>query len=223
MAEPELYDFECPECQSISQYPKNFVFGDLVHCVGCNNEWTPTITNETDFVSTPIKGTELLLGCGNNLDKQLAENGDNVWKDMVSLDMDAGCNPDVLWDLNHLPLPFEDESFEEIHAYEVLEHVGQQGDWKTFFDQFTEFHRILKPGGKFFGIVPTWDDAWAWGDPGHTRIINAGTLSFLYQEAYEDDVGKSTRTDYRHYYKADYEAEGIQETNGRLCFCLKRV
>lgn len=179
------------------------------------------IDNSADFESSPIKGVELLIGCGTNKKKQLAapETGDE-WRDVVTLDMDSNCGPDVVWDLNHLPLPFEDDTFEEIHAYEVLEHFGQQGDWKAFFAQFTEFHRILKPGGRFFGVVPIWDSEWAWGDPGHTRVITPGTLSFLQQKVYEEDVGQSTMTDYRHSYKVDFEIEGCQETNGRLCFVL---
>lgn len=180
------------------------------------------IDNSTEFVSTPIKGTELLIGCGSNPDKQLAlpEKG-NEWADVVRLDMDPNCDPDVLWDLEHMPLPFEDNTFEEIHAYEVLEHIGKQGDWKTFFAQFTEFHRILKPGGRIFATVPAWDSAWAWGDPGHTRVINEGTLSFLQQSVYENDIGKTAMTDYRGVYKVDFEIEGMQESNGRLCFVLK--
>ena len=179
------------------------------------------IENEADFVSTPIKGTELLIGCGNNLKKQLSnpETGD-AWRDVVTLDMDRGCKPDVLWNLEHMPLPFEDDTFEEIHAYEVLEHIGTQGDWKAFFAHFTEFHRILKPGGRIFATVPTWDSAWAWGDPGHTRIINAGTLAFLSQSIYESDIGDTAMTDYRSVYSVDFELEGMQETNGRLCFVL---
>ncbi len=180
------------------------------------------IDNTTDFISTPITGVELLIGCGNNKKKQLAipELGEE-WKDLVTLDMDPNCDPDVQWNLEDIPYPFEDDSFEEIHAYEVLEHFGQQGDWKAFFAHFTEFHRILKPGGMFFGVVPTWDSEWAWGDPGHTRVINEGTISFLQQKIYAEDIGETTMTDYRHTYKVDYEIEGMQETNGRLCFVLK--
>ena len=184
-----------------------------------SNEFA-TADNTVDFVSTPIKGTELLIGCGNNKAKQLAHPDRKGWEDLVTLDIDSSCEPDVVWDLEHMPLPFEDNTFEEIHAYEVLEHIGKQGDWRGFFAQFTEFHRILKPGGRLFAAVPTWDSDWAWGDPGHTRIINAGTVNFLSQSAYEG-VGSTTMTDYRNWYKVDFEIEHSQEANGRYCFVLK--
>ena len=177
---------------------------------------------QAEFKSTPMKGHELLLGCGNNLKKQLAMPDEPDWQDVVTLDIDPHAKPDVEWDLNHMPLPFEDETFAEIHAYEVLEHVGQQGDWKFFFKQFEEFYRILKPEGRIFASVPMWDGPWAWGDPGHTRIISLETLVFLNQEAYEQ-VGETAMTDYRHIYTANFQVEGQEETNGKFCFVLRKV
>jgi predicted SAM-dependent methyltransferase len=69
------------------------------------------------------------------------------WRELVTIDHDPNCGADIFHDLTKLPYPFEDNTFEEIHAYEVLEHLGQQGDYETFFKQLEEFHRILKPGG----------------------------------------------------------------------------
>lgn len=163
---------------------------------------------------------ELLLGCGRDRRKMLSPDGEKEWQNLTTLDVDLACNPDVRWDLNDLPLPFEDETFDEIHAYEVLEHVGVQGDYKTFFAQFTEFHRILKPGGHFLASTPCWDSKWAWGDPGHTRVINEGSLVFLTQENYE--TPNSPITDYRDIYKVDFSVEGVQEQNERFYFVLKK-
>lgn len=175
-----------------------------------------------EFKSSPVTGTELLLGAGNSREKQLAIPDSPEWKDLVTLDIDPDAGADVVWDLNHLPLPFEDETFEEIHAYEILEHVGQQGDWRTFFAQFEEFYRILKPGGHFLATTPMWDGMWAWSDPGHTRIISSGSLIFLDQEEYKKNVGKTPMTDYRHVYKADFEVVHAQEAGERFAFVLKK-
>lgn len=163
---------------------------------------------------------ELLIGCGNSRTKRLDMQRDNNWRGLVTLDMDPSCNPDVVHDLSVLPYPFEAESFEEIHAYEVLEHCGKQGDWKFFFDQFAEFWRILKPGGRMLCTVPIWDSEWAWGDPGHTRVITPGSLLFLQQRVYEAEVGRTAMTDYRSYWKLNFSVEAAQETNGQYCFVL---
>lgn len=146
------------------------------------------------------------------------------WENLTTLDFDPYCQADILADLTELPLPCEDNEFDEIHAYEVLEHTGRQGDWKFFFDQFSEFWRILKPNGYLFATVPHWLGIWAWGDPGHTRIINEGTLVFLSQKEYEKQVGNTNLTDYRHYYHADFDIEMSEQTEDmKFIFALKAI
>lgn len=165
---------------------------------------------------------ELLLGCGNSKTKRLWTPPDNTeWHDLTTLDMDANCLPDVVHDLNVTPYPFGDSTFDEIHAYEVIEHFGRQGDWKGFFDQFTELWRITKPDGLLFGTVPQYTSQWAWGDPGHTRIITLGSLTFLDQSAYGTQVGKTSMCDYRGYYNADWRLQWQQDQGESLAFCLR--
>lgn len=147
--------------------------------------------------------SELLLGCGSSRLKKLAWQGKSDWTDLVTLDFADTHKPDVVHDLGILPLPFADDTFDEIHAYEVMEHVGQQGDWKFFFDQWSDIWRILKPGGVFVGTSPHWESNWAWGDPGHTRVVSAENFVFLHQPNYKQ-VGETPMTDYRFCYKADF-------------------
>lgn len=166
----------------------------------------------------------LLLGAGNNSVKQVAMDGDTTFTgELVRLDIDVDCAPDVVWDLNIRPLPFKDEEFDEIHAYEVLEHVGTQGNWKGFFEEFSEYARILKPGGFIVGTVPLWSGQWAWGDPGHTRVLTQGTFAFLSQAQYEAQVGKTNMTDYRSVWKHDFQPVAIQVHGDKLIFVLKKV
>lgn len=167
---------------------------------------------------------ELLLGCGNDRRKKVSfKEIPKDWTRLVTLDIDEGVKPDVVHDLSELPLPFGDDVFDEIHAYEVLEHCGRQGDWKFFFDQFAEFHRIMKPGGYFIATVPMWDSVWAWGDPGHTRVINSGSLVFLSQKEYKQQIGKTAMTDYRPWYKADFDITSMQEVGDTFAFVLQAV
>ena len=147
---------------------------------------------------------ELLIGAGSNHLKKVAPEGKPDWNKLVTLDINPDHKPDVLHDLTILPYPFPDNTFDEIHAYEVLEHTGQQGDCKFFLDQFAEFWRILKPYGILAGTSPYRTSPWAWGDPGHTRIISEESLTFLSQLEYINQVGVTTMSDYRWLYKADF-------------------
>jgi SAM-dependent methyltransferase len=166
---------------------------------------------------------ELLIGAGNRREKVCFQPGNEAWTDLVTLDIDPRAWPDVLHDLEILPLPFSDNQFGEVHASEVLEHTGRQGDWRFFFDQFAEFWRILEPGGVLCASCPSWRSVWAWADPGHTRVIAAETLIFLHQPAYADQVGHTAMTDYRDRYRADFDITWSHDDGESLKFVLTAV
>lgn len=168
--------------------------------------------------------SELLIGCGHRRDKAIAiDGGQDDWTALTTLDIDPSVKPDIVADLETLPLPFADDSFDEIHAYDVLEHTGRQGDWRFFFAQWSDFWRILRPNGLFFAKVPAHDSVWAWADPGHTRIILEETLIFLSQAQYQQQVGKTAMTDYRPYYNADFEILVTTTKSQTLVFVLRAI
>jgi SAM-dependent methyltransferase len=144
---------------------------------------------------------ELLIGSGNKKVKYVGTN--SIFEDVTTIDIDPNCSPDILHDLNITPWPVENNLFDEIHAYHVLEHLGQQGDYKSFFAHFYECWRVLKDGGHLIGLVPN-DDVWRWGDPGHTRVITSESLFFLNQEHYAE-VGTTSMTDYRWCWNGNFE------------------
>lgn len=127
----------------------------------------------------------------------------------TKLDMNPDSNPDILMNLDrievwqvddetcHIPRP--DNTFDEIHAYSVMEHYGKQGDFKGFFCGMRELWRILKPGGLLIAGTPLWNDLWAWSDPGHTRVISRGTLAYLTKKHYEEGLGTTPSSDYRRF------------------------
>jgi len=168
---------------------------------------------------------ELLIGCGNDRRKRLHLDDPPTWDELVTIDHDPNCGADVVHDLEELPWPFEDNEFDGVHAYEVLEHLGRQGDYKSFFAHFTEIYRVLKHGGHLFATVPAWNDIWAWGDPSHTRIISRASLVFLDSKQYHDQVdGHGTRspmTDFRWLWKGDFEPIAANDMPGHLWFALR--
>ena len=167
---------------------------------------------------------ELLIGCGTRREKLLAIEGrPQDWTNLTTLDLVPDHKPDVVHDLNVFPWPFADETFDEVHAYEVLEHLGRQGDFQRFFADFSEIWRILKPGGHLVGTSPFWASPWAWGDPGHTRVISMEALTYLDQTEYDKQVGNTPMTDYRFCYQADFEVVAAVQDERSFQYGLEAV
>ena len=166
--------------------------------------------------------SELLIGCGNNRRKKLTLT-EFEWDDLTTIDHDPNCGADILHDLDETPWPLDDNAFDEAHAYEVLEHLGRQGDYKAFFAHFHEIWRVLKPDGLLFATVPSWKSQWAWADPSHTRVIAPFSLVFLDQSQYEKQVGKTAMTDFRWLWKGDLRPEHLDDDGERFTFILRAV
>ncbi len=178
---------------------------------------------EAADVLVPADYRELFIGSGSNSVKKIFKNGFENCHQLTRLDNNPDHHPDVVWDLKQHPLPFEDNTFDEIHAYEVLEHLAQQGDYKFFFAEFSEYWRILKNGGSFFLTVPDRNSIWAWGDPSHTRIIQPENFVYLDQDEYTKQVGVTSMSDFRYIYKAHFKATYIEVKNGTLNAVLLAV
>jgi len=68
----------------------------------------------------------------------------------------------VAHDLNDVPWPWEDNSFNEILAWAVLEHLRI-----NLLESMAECWRILRPDGVLRVKLPLWDKEESWSDPTH--------------------------------------------------------
>src|SRR3954454_22295416 len=60
----------------------------------------------------------------------------------VGLDISADTDADVVHDLDDLPLPFDDDSFDQVLMQDVIEHVAEP---IRFME---ELHRICRSGAR---------------------------------------------------------------------------
>lgn len=166
---------------------------------------------------------ELLLGAGRNLAKKITIGGQAEWSNLTTLDINPDHMPDICADLERLPYDWAaDDSYDEVHAYEVMEHTGRQGDWRFFFAQWSEFWRMLKPGGLFCGTCPAIGSVWQWGDPSHTRVIQPESFVFLCQPKYEF-VGITPMSDFRFVFRGDFDTIHAEVQDGTFIFVLRAI
>lgn len=80
---------------------------------------------------------------------------------------------DIVADLESFPYPLSDNSFDEIHASHIIEHVQ---DVPRFV---SELHRIAKPGARIHIRTPHYSYAGSWRDPTHRWHFSAYTFEYF--------------------------------------------
>lgn len=121
---------------------------------------------------SPASSYDVLnLGCGD-------DQPPTSW----NVDAVASVGPDEIHDLNDVPWPWPDESFERIRASHVLEHLDDAEA------ALGECERVLEPGGRLVTHWPMGADARA--DPDHVREWTWRTPEFYTGVRHWDvDVG----------------------------------
>lgn len=199
---------------------------------------------------------ELLIGCGRARDKRVIApwSGEpyrvgerpatQPWRNLTTLDLNPHCGADLQCNLNAHPPWYAWQSsciahqllsdyWDEIHAYEVLEHLGQQGDAASFFAQFSEIYRLLRPNGYLCATVPSRFSEGLWGDPSHRRAIVPLSLVFLDQEQYQVQIDRriaarqcpTAMSDFRDTlgYRADFKLVDQHDNRTTFTFILQAV
>jgi predicted SAM-dependent methyltransferase len=166
-----------------------------------------------------------LIGCGHSRDKKVFQADNPGWAgELITIDMSPDVGATYVRDMSVYAghLQFDSNSFDEIGAYDSLEHWGAQGDWKAWFSEMAEYHRILKPSGTMGIIVPVGRDALA--DPGHTRFFGQNHFCFLNQAFYQKNQDAGTAfTDYRWFWKLNFDILFMEESSHHLAVLLQKA
>lgn len=115
-------------CQFAYEYAIDFIKGKRVLDVGCGNAY----------------GTALMAKNANEItgldyDQSTIDSNKETYKDIGNLNFQRGTIP---------PLPFEDNSFDVITAFQFIEHIEKRNDF------LKDCIRVLKPGGKVLVTTP---------------------------------------------------------------------
>ena len=114
----------------------------------------------------------LNLGCGHN---KIAG-----W---VNVDHSAGCEPDMVLDLESFPWPWPDDSVDEVALHHVLEHLG--ATTAKYFGVIRELWRVCRDGALVRITVPHPRHDDFLGDPSHVRPITVPGLQLFSRKANE--------------------------------------
>lgn len=83
------------------------------------------------------------------------------------------------------PIPYPDNFFDSVSAYDFLEHVPRQillpngSACNPFIDLMSEIHRVLVPGGRFLALTPAYPHISAFTDPTHVNFITKDTHEYF--------------------------------------------
>lgn len=102
------------------------------------------------------------LGCGNQKKKGA-----------IGIDINPHTDADIIHDLNLFPYPFEESTFDEIYADNVIEHLD------NIIKVMEDLHRICKPDGIIIIKVPYFRSRYAYIDPTHKHYFTIESFTYF--------------------------------------------
>ena len=136
--------------------------------------------------ASDLHGTSTLdLGCGLN--------PQNPFRAEQVYGIDIRDNPSKYIkcaDLTVEPIPFEDNAFDFITAFDIIEHIPKvlyaPNRRFPFIELMNEVWRTLKPNGYFLSHTPVYPYSAIFGDPTHVSVVTHETFT-----GYFDDVRRN--------------------------------
>lgn len=122
------------------------------------------------------------IGCGTRPKNPF--NADELYGVDVRDDLEAHVKKA---DLVVEPIPYEDESFEYLTAYDFIEHIPRvvyaPARRNAFVEFMNEVYRVLKPNGLFLSMTPAYPHAVAFRDPTHINFITDETFPLYFDDS----------------------------------------
>ena len=112
------------------------------------------------------KTLKLNIGCGFN-----------SVPGFLNVDKSPVCHPDLLFDAETHPWPWETDSIAEVLFFHSLEHMG--ADTAVFLGMIRELYRVCAPNARVRLVVPHPRHDDFINDPTHVRIITPALLTLF--------------------------------------------
>jgi SAM-dependent methyltransferase len=93
----------------------------------------------------------------------------------LGIDRRANTDADIVHDLDDIPYPFQDDSFDAVVVRHVLEHLDSP------LDVLVEVHRITRAGGTVTIVTPYFSSHTSWADPTHRHHFTSRSFDYLIQ------------------------------------------
>lgn len=104
--------------------------------------------------------------------------GPDIKPEFVNIDWVKLPGVDVVHNLDKCPYPFKDNTFDEIYASHVLEHLDD------LVATMRELKRISKPGARIKIRVPHFSCGVSYRDPTHKRLFSYFTFDYFTEDCF---------------------------------------
>lgn len=97
----------------------------------------------------------------------------------TGIDISADTDADIVADLDEIPWPVDDESFDQILCQDVIEHL------ESPLAMLGELHRIGRPGARIHLRTPHFSSVLAYGDTTHRHVLSVLAIRTMVTPLFE--------------------------------------